>query len=214
MNLVIKLNENILKNLEEHYTPSLAQDNPLEFMNMFSYDVNYPVEDKATSQEELAEIIKGVLETLFSSLKTNQFSFLEDFGTYTNSEFMTTYQQTQKKFGIKKIVQAELFRTILDIFVNSYALGYFKSEIEELIKIAAEKKLFNIIHQLFFDFPFSNIYQILYNQIMDIVLTNVTPLCIIEPVFKDVKDGKNLIAVYLEKVCDNLNSKFTFNSKN
>ena len=54
---------------------------------------------KTKTKKELVEILKGVLETLFSSLKTNQFNFLEDFGTYTNSEFMTTYQQTQKKFG-------------------------------------------------------------------------------------------------------------------
>lgn len=49
---------------------------------------------------------------------------------------------------------------------------------------------------------------------MDIVLTNVTPACIVEPVLKDVKDGKNLISVFLEKICDNLHLKFTFNSKN
>ena len=93
MNLIIKLNENILKNFEEHYTTSLTQENPLEFMNMFSYDVNYPMEDKAPTQEELAEILKGVLETLFSSLKANQFSFLDDFATDTGAELMTTYQQ-------------------------------------------------------------------------------------------------------------------------
>ena len=214
MNLLIKLNENILKNFEEHYTTSLTQEKPLEFMNMFSYDVNYPIDDKATSQEEMAEILKGVLETLFSSLKINQFNFLDDFGNYSNSEFMSTYQQMQKVMGSKKLVQAELFRSILDIFVNSYANGYFKTEIEELAKIVSEKKIFNIIHQLFLDFPFCNIYQLFYNQIIDIVLTNVTPSCIVESVFKDVKDGKNLIAVYLEKISDNLNLKFTFKTKN
>ena len=162
----------------------------------------------------MAEILKGVLETLFSSLKINQFNFLDDFGNYSNSEFMSTYQQMQKVMGSKKLVQAELFRSILDILVNSYANGYFKTEIEELAKIVSEKKIFNIIHQLFLDFPFCNIYQIFYNQIIDIVLTNVTPLCIVEPAFKDVKDGKNLIAVYLEKISDNLNLKFTFKTKN
>ena len=34
MNLLIKINENTLRNFEEHYTTS--QENTLEFMNMFS----------------------------------------------------------------------------------------------------------------------------------------------------------------------------------
>ena len=215
MNLLIKINENILKNFEEHYTPSLTQENPLEFMNMFSYDVNYPLDDKTPSAEEMNEILKALLQTLFSSLKTSQFKFLDDLCDYSsekNKEFMTTYHQMQKRIGVKKLIQVEYFRTLLDIFVNSYALNFYKSDIEELIKIASEKKIFNNLHKLFFDFPFCNIYQTFYNQIMDIVLTNVTPQCLTEPVFKNVKDEKNLIDIYLDDVLNNL--KFTFVNSN
>ena len=128
---------------------------------MFSYDVIYPLDDKTPSAEEMAE---ALLQTLFTSFNNSQFKFLDDLCDYSsekNKEFMTLYQQMQKRIGIKKLTQVEYFRTLLDIFVNAHALNFYKSDIEELIKIAADKKLFNNLHKLFFDFPFCNISKFL-----------------------------------------------------
>ena len=47
-------------------------------MNMFSYDVNYPLDDKTPSAEEMAEILKALLQTLFTSFNNSQFKFLDD----------------------------------------------------------------------------------------------------------------------------------------
>ena len=48
---------------------------------------------------------------------------------------------------------------------------------------------------------------------MEIILTNVSPSCLTEPVFINVKDGEDLIKKYLDDMFNKL--KFTFaNSKN
>ena len=132
-------------------------------MNMFSYDVNYPLDDKTPSAEEMAEILKAFLQTLFTSFNNSQFKFLDDLCDYSsekNKEFMTLYQQMQKRIGIKKLVQLEYFRILLDIFVNEHVFNYYIINTKELINTAADKKLFNNLNELFSDFPFRNIYQI------------------------------------------------------
>ena len=111
----------------------------------------------------MAEILKAFLQTLFTSFNNSQFKFLDDLCDYSsekNKEFMTLYQQMQKRIGIKKLVQLEYFRTLLDIFVNEHAFNYYIINTKELINTAADKKLFNNLNELFSDFPFRNIYQI------------------------------------------------------
>ena len=56
MNLLIKVNENVLKNLSSHCTKNLVQENPLDFMNLFNCDTTYPLDEKQISNEEMEEI--------------------------------------------------------------------------------------------------------------------------------------------------------------
>ena len=216
MNLLIKVNENILKNLSNHCTKNLVQENPLDFMNLFNYDAAYPLDDKPINSEEMEETNKRVLLSLFNILKKTEFKFLEDLGTYTkeNEEFLTTYNQKQKKIGMKKLSQIEFLRTILDIFVNSYNSQFHEKEIEELILILKNKNVFSNCHKLFFDFPFSNIYQSFYSEIVDIVINQSSPKCLIDYFFKysDEKGEKNLATDLLEDFINNM--KFKFNSSN
>ena len=216
MNLLIKVNENILKNLSNHCTKNLVQENPLDFMNLFNYDAAYPLDDKPINSEEMEETNKRVLLSLFTILKKTEFKFLEDLGTYTkeNEEFLTTYKQKQKKIGMKKLSQIEFLRTILDIFVNSYNSQFHEKEIEELILILKNKNVFSNCHKLFFDFPFSNIYQSFYSEIVDIVINQSSPKCLIDYFFKysDEKGEKNLATDLLEDFINNM--KFKFNSSN
>ena len=216
MNLLIKVNENILKNLSNHCTKNLVQENPLDFMNLFNYDAAYPLDDKPINSEEMEETNKRVLLSLFNILKKTEFKFLEDLGTYTkeNEEFLTTYKQNQKKIGMKKLSQIEFLRTILDIFVNSYNSQFHEKEIEELILILKNKNVFSNCHKLFFDFPFSNIYQSFYSEIVDIVINQSSPKCLIDYFFKysDEKGEKNLATDLLEDFINNM--KFKFNSSN
>ena len=217
INLFIKVNENILKNLSSHCTKNLIQENPLDFMNLLNnYETIYNLDDKKVNKEEIDEINKKVLLSLFTALKKTEFKLLEDFGIYSkiNEEFLATYQQKQKKIGMKKLSQIELLRTILDIFVNSCNSQLYEKEIEELINILKNKNIFYYCHKLFFDFPFSNIYHTFYNQIIDIVINQKSPVCLIEYFFKysDVKENKNLVTDLLEHFSKNM--KFTFNSSN
>ena len=172
INLLIKVNENIIKNLSTHVTKNLIPENPLEFMSLFNYESSYPLDEKQVNNDEMDEINKKVILLLINTLKKNEFKFLDDLGEYTkdNEEFMTTYQKKQKKIGMKKLAQIEFLRTILDILVNSYNVEFHKKEIEESVEIIKNKNIFYNCHKLFFDFPFSNIYQIYYSQIFDIII--------------------------------------------
>ena len=216
INLLIKVNENVLKNFSSTCTKNLTPENPLDFMSLFNYDNSYPLDEKQINKEEMDEINKNVLLSLFNTLKKTEFKFLEDLGVYNqdNEEFLTTYQQKQKKIGMKKLAQIEFLRTILDIFVNSYYNKFHETEIEELIKIIKDKNIFYNCHKLFFDFPFSNIYQAYYNQIIEIVMNQNAPECLVVYFFKysDEKGEKNLVTDLMEHFFNNM--KLTFNSSN
>ena len=216
INLLIKVNENVLKNFSSTCTKNLTPENPLDFMSLFNYDNSYPLDEKQINKEEMDEINKNVLLSLFNTLKKTEFKFLEDLGVYNqdNEEFLTTYQQKQKKIGMKKLAQIEFLRTILDIFVNSYYNKFHETEIEELIKIIKDKNIFYNCHKLFFDFPYSNIYQAYYNQIIEIVMNQNAPECLVEYFFKysDEKGEKNLVTDLMEHFFNNM--KLTFNSSN
>ena len=217
INLLIRVNENVLKNLSSHCTKNVAQENPLDFMSLFNYENNYPMDEKQINSEEMDEINKNALLSLFNTLKKTEFKFLEDLGVYNdkdNQEFLTTYQKKQRKIGMKKLAQIEFLRTILDIFVNSCNSQIHETEIEELIKILKNKNIFYYCHKLFFDFPFSNIYQTYYNQIIDIVVNQSSPESLIKYFFKysDEKGEKNLVIDLMEHFFNNM--KFGFNETN
>ena len=166
MKLLIKINENTLQHFETHYTNTQQENNNNE-SEPFNIETTYSHEiDKSlSSREENSEFLKKFLFTMFDILEKNQFSFLEDIGNCDlkeNNEFISTYMEKQKKIGMKKIVQIEYIFTIIDIFINSYASKYHENKIEKLINIANEKNIFFNLHNLFFLFPFSNIYQIFY----------------------------------------------------
>ena len=217
MNLLIKVNENVLKNFSTHCTKNLIPENPLEFMNMFNYESSYPMDEKQITDEEMNEINNKVLSSMLNTLKKNEFKFLEDLGEYTqdNAEFKTTYLRDQKKIGMKKLAQIEFLRTILDIFVNAYNAGANQDEIIELIEMMKNKNIFYSCHKLFFDFPHSNIYQIFYNQIVEIVLNGASPENLVEYFCKytdEQKVERNLVKDLMDNFFNKM--KFTFSEQN
>ena len=217
INLLIKVNENVLKNFSTHCTKNLIPENPLEFMNMFNYESSYPMDEKQISDEEMNEINNKVLLSLLNTLKKSEFKFLEDLGEYTqdNEEFKTTYLRNQKKIGMKKLAQIEFLRTILDIFVNAYNAGVNQNEITELIEMMKNKNIFYYCHKLFFDFPHSNIYQIYYNQIVEIVLNISSPDNLVEYFCKytdEQKVERNIVKDLMDNFFNKM--KFTFSDQN
>ena len=215
MKLLIRINENILKNIEGRCTPVIEQENPMEIINMFSN--NYAMEE--TNKEpnpDMEQNIKNAIINLFKSLEKNKFVFLDDLddcSSKENSEFTTTYQMPQKKLGMKKLAQIELFRSILDILDNAY-IKYNMEESLKILNIIKEKKLFDKANKLFFDFPFCNLYQSYYSQIINIVLNELSPELLIETVFgeKDEKGDNILIQKFIDNSLNNM--KFNFNSNN
>ena len=210
MKLLIRINENILKNIDGRCTTPVEQENPMEIINMFSN--NYALEDNNKEVDaDMEQIVKNMIVNLINSLEKNQFSFLDDLDDYSakeNTEFNSTYLRPQKKMGMKKLAQIELFRTIIDIIVNAYGKCNLEEQALKIINIIKEKKIFPKINKLFFDFPFCNLYQAYYNQIIDIVLNELSPKELIETVFE--KEEKNLIQNLIDNSLNNM--KFNFNS--
>ena len=78
--------------------------------------------------------------------------------------------EKQKKLGMKKLLQTEYLKTFIDILVNSSASKYNENKIEILVNEVKEKNIFWKLHNIFLDFPFNNIFQIYYIQIMKIIV--------------------------------------------
>jgi hypothetical protein len=200
--LLTRLNENILQNFSVNYTTSNNNENNNEMKGDASL----------SCPEDNTEVLKKYLLTLFEVLEKSKFKFFENFGNSNDSagEFMSTYLEKQKKIGEKKILQIEYIKTILDILVNSNAAKYYENKLEAIVNAANEQKIFWNCHELFFDFPFSNIYQIYYSQIMNIICNENSPKCLVEAVLNEnVGEKRNLIQFYIDKILSNM--KFSFN---
>ena len=215
MKLLTRINENILKNIGKRFTDSVEQENPMEIINMFYNNCNLD-ENNKESDGDMEQIIKNIIINLMNSLEKNKFNFLDDLddcSSQENSEFKSTYLMNQKKMGMKKLTQIELFRTILDVMLNAFGLEIEKEKLLKLFDIIIEKKLFWKINKLFFDFPFCNIYQAYYMQIFDLLLNEISPKSIVEAVFneKNEKEGKNLIEILIDNSLNNM--KFDFSSE-
>ena len=216
MKLLIRINETILKNIDGRITTPVEQENPMEIINMFSNA--YAMDDVYKEVEgEMEQIIKKIITNLMNSLEKNKFNFLDDLDDYSskeNSEFNTTYSMPQKKLGMKKLTQIELFRTILDIMINSYGKSIMEEKTLKLLDIIKEKKLFSKINKLFFEFPFCNLYQTYYNQIIDLVVNELSPKELVENVLAEKygKEEKTLIEIFIDNSLNNM--KFRFSSNN
>ena len=221
--LLIKINENILKLFDSRCTPNVEEENNEEnndMMNMYnSYNINIYGNlgsiryTSGINEENRSNLLEKILLNLFNILEKNRFEFLEDFGIIEdNNEFITTYMEKEKKIGIKKVTEVEYIRTILDIFINSCYSEYYSDKVEKLIILLNEKNIFWNLHNLFFLFPNSNIYQTIYSQIIDIVINVNSPKCLIDNFFYDKINNKNLLEVNIDNILSN--PKFEFKQTN
>ena len=217
LRLLINIHENILKNEEDRCTISLAPENPMDFLSMFNGTYNLDEGNQKDSDPDLQKTVDVLILKLISFIEKSNLNFMNDLDDYIskeNNEFMSTYQVSQKKLGMKKLTQVEFFRTILDVLINAYAkfdVDQIRNSIVNIFNIAQEKKLFWKLHKMFFDFPFCNLYQSLYLQIIDIILNDNSPNELIQYTFKE-KEGeteKNLIEIIINKVVNEMQFKYT-----
>lgn len=211
LKLLTKLNDNIFQHFETRVTPINKDNNDL----MFILDGNSQYNNSPIPEDNNTEVFKNFLLIYFDVLEKNKFEFLVDFGNCAeeeNGEFMSTYLESQKKIGIKKIAQSEYILSILDILVNCYAGGDHQEKIVQIITLANSQNIFWNLHNLLFLFPHSNIYQIYYKQIMEIILNENSPNCLIEFCFIEKNENKNLVNIYIDHVLNDM--KFVFKLTN
>ena len=214
--ILIRINENILQHFPVHFTEN-PNDNNNNDLNQLNIDTCVSIDKSLSSPEDNIDILKKYLLTLFDCIEKNKFEFFNDFGNKhneaINDEFNSTYMEKQKKLGMKNIVQTVYLKTLIDIFVNSYASKYHENKIEQLIKIGTEKNIFWNLHDLFLDYPFSNIFQIYYHQIMKIVANENSPKCLIDAFLTEGNNQKrNLIEIFINKMISDM--KFNFKLTN
>ena len=209
LSLLIKINENILSNFDELVTTNLIQENP---MDIFSNLYGNVMEEEKINNEERLENQKNNINFLFNALKECNLNFLDDLNIFNDNDLLeTTYQKTQKKLGLKKLCQVEYFRTIIDILINANSKNLFKNDIEEIIKLANEKKVFWTLNDIFFNYEFNNIYQIYYIQIITSILNKFSPESLINYFFSDSSDiitHRKLIGLLIDHLLNN--NKFDF----
>ena len=219
LKLLIKINVNILQHFSVRFTDNNDDNDNDNDLTTLNADPLGTLEKSVSSPVD-TDLLKKYLLALFDILENNKFSFFEDFGNFNannndnkNDVFISTYIEKQKKIGLKNILQTQCLKTLIDIFVNSYASKYHENKIEQLIKIGTQHKIFWNLHDLFLDFPFSNIFQIYYDQIMKIVLNENSPNCIIDAFFIEIDNKKrNLIDILIDKILSDM--KFTFKLTN
>ena len=217
LRLLINIHENILKNEEDRCTISVAPENPMDFLSMFNGTYGLDEANQKEADPELQKIVEILNQKLIELIEKTKFNFMNDLDDYSskeNAEFMSTYQVPQKKLGMKKLTQIEFFRSILDILVNVYAKyddEQLRNSVLNIIKIAQEKKLFWKMHKLFFDFPFSNLYQSFYLQIFDIILNEHSPEDLIKNTLfeKEGETEKNFIEILINKVTNEMEFKYS-----
>ena len=211
--LLIKINENILQHFPVHYTEHLTDGNGNELGPLNTETCNS--NDKSlSSPDDNVDILKKFLLNLFEILEKNKFEsfdFAFNNDNVQNNEFIATYMEKQKKLGMKKLLQTEYLKTFIDILVNSSASKYNENKIEILVNEVKEKNIFWKLHNIFLNFPFNNIFQIYYIQIMKIIVNENSPNSIIDACFTGDKNN-NIIEVYINKILSDM--KFIFKLTN
>ena len=147
INLMIKINEQILSLFDKLVTPNLNTENDL-FMSYDNNEANYN-----------EETLKNILTPLFKSIKDSNLIFLEDLHQIDNDELFTTYEKNQKKLGLKKLILVEYLRSIIDILVNTNSKNLLSNEINDIINLINQNKIFCLLNDFFFRYEFNNIYQ-------------------------------------------------------
>ncbi len=199
-NLMIKINEKILTSFDKLVTPNLVAQNQIFVLT----NLNNDDDEKQISEETL----KVALDIIFQTFIESEFIFFQDLNYfYPNFVFETTYQDMQKILGYKKYLQIEYFRTIIDILVNSYSKKISVDKIEEIIKILGKVNIFYMLHFIFFEFEFNNLYQTIYLQLMEIILNENTPENLINIVFKE-NQNKDYIKVLINNTLNKIKFKY------
>ena len=177
LNLMIRINEKILALFDKLVTPNIYAETHAETLFTNEDDEN-PINYEDQFKVILSNVYKESIDSffaIFSDLNTN-------LNNNQNNTFENTFQTYQIKLGYKKLIQIEYFRSSIDIIINACTKDDLKKPLNEFLEKEEFSKIFWMLHYIFLNFEFTNIYQSLYLQLMTIILNENTPEGLIKSV--------------------------------
>ena len=214
--LVTKMNNNILINLENRITPNLNFDAvKVEIINIIKInDRNnyqyYNINDSKTTPEIVFNAYKSHLQKYCMSLNEICLTIINDI--ITNN----TNNKDNKKFGLNNIYKFEFLCSVIDLYVNNLQYDvdirvFTNEKINDLIKT----NIFPEIINYFFKYKNNNFYVNIFTQIIQIITNEKSPKELIYNILliDEKNEGKNLINMIVNDIINNL--KYIFEeSKN
>ena len=214
--LLTKMNNNILTNLEKRITPNLNFDaGKIEIINIIkAYDRNSfqyfsSNENKANSQN-IFNIYKAYLQNYCISLNEICLIIINDILNDNNLGKDTT------KFGINNITKFEFICSVIDLHINNLQFEveqrtFTTEKLKEIIKT----KIFKKINELYFIYKNNNMFSNIYSQIIKIITNELSPKELIGSILliEENNQKKNLTDIIINDLITNL--KYIFEeSKN
>ena len=194
LKLLIKINETLLKDFENKVTKNFNFDETEnEIINIIrsidkgvsSFDYGNKMDILQDSinivknySERLIKLIDRSLEIILNDIMNDDEDKKEEIIINVFSESKT------KKFGVKSLFEWELFRTILDIYVNYYSTNELKEKIDDSIKRLIDSKIFSKFIKLYFYYKMNNIFQNRVNEIISIIISEKSPTNLVKALFE------------------------------
>jgi hypothetical protein len=183
LKVLVKFNENILKEFGQSVTPPFVKE--IEFPNFNNIEMMEDINENPqnTNQIELFDI-KEHIESIVESLSLSMIKFATDF-TSTNQvkSFSSTYNKEQKILGTQKLTEFEYVKSVFEIIINCYAQNLCVEKLNEISENLLKTDFFNQCLKLFYEFPLNNIYQKHFEHLIMIMVNSHTPEILIKGIF-------------------------------
>ena len=205
--LITKINNNILSNLENRITPNLNIDaGKVESINVIKMN------DKSNYQYYSFNDSRNISECIFNTYKLyleNYCSSLNDICLVVINDIISdkNLNVDNKKFGLNNIYKFEFICSVIDLYINNLQFDvsqrvFTTEKINELIK----SQIFNKIAKLYFIYKDNNIYANIFSQIVQITTNEYSPKELIENILliEEKESEKNLINLLITDIINNL----------
>jgi hypothetical protein len=236
LKVLIKINENILKDFGVQVNPFFTNDNGGNFLNneeeITSIVNNLGISpspnnilSKFSGNEKILKHIEKVIEILSETTE----KVILDYSKQLNSDntFNSTYEKQTHMLGLKKLIAFEYIKSVIEILVSLNDLNETETNEEEhkIHKILVENinkffeifkrtSFFKVSFDILFKYEMNNMYQKLFEHMITLISKKSTPDFIIKHVFSNEEnccDFLNLIINYFNNNSDN---NFQYNSGN
>ncbi len=218
--LLIKINETLLKDFDNKVTKNFSFDETENEIITIIRNIDRggnsfdSYGNKIDLSQEPINIIKNYSERLINLIDKNMEIIINDIMNDDEEKkeeiIINVFSEKKtKKFGVKSLYEWELLRTILDIYVNYYAIDEQKEKIETSIKKIIDSKIFSKFIKLYFYYNMNNIFQNRVNEIISIIISEKTPSNLVKSLFEIEEDNsKNFISLLVNDIRNN--PKFSY----